>query len=350
MSILLPCYNAERFVAQALDSLLGQTHSRLEVLALDDGSTDSTSEILQSFAAKDQRVVYIRAATNHGLVTTLNHGVKAARGEFIARMDADDFAAPDRIAKQLAFLTHRPDVSVVGTASRWIAAEDGRTLRPRPVRCVEPAGARFMGLFATPVSHPTILARAEVMRAHPYGIGSASLHTEDYEMFARMLFHGVNFANLPEPLLTARVDPRGVSLRYEAVQIEHFVMSSREHLERETGHSPDRGAHRVLVNRIDASVTPDDLAQGLELLADLEIRAIGAAGSDSDAAVADIRRVADMQRVDIFVQGAARGTAAVRAAAARLASRHLRLLRSHAARTYILSKATPRRMWDTLSP
>jgi glycosyltransferase involved in cell wall biosynthesis len=336
VSVILPCYNAGRFVAEALDSLVSQTHHELEILALDDGSTDDTAAILQALADKDSRVTLMRSTTNQGLVATLNQGVSAASGDFIARMDADDIAAPQRLEHQVAFLCARPEISLVGTGARLVTADGSRTLRPYTVRCTNPAGARFMSLFATPIAHPTMCAHAAVMHAHPYDQGLNSLHTEDYELFSRMLSSGASLTNLVEPLLTRRVNPRGVSLANEAAQITNFIGCARRHLRRETGLTPTGGVHRVLVNRIDESVMAGDLDQGVKLLTHLKLRALAI----NPEAASDISRIADMQMLDILLQAARRGSSAVRFEAVQLMARY-RPLGSAAARSYLKTKLQP---------
>jgi glycosyltransferase involved in cell wall biosynthesis len=158
VSVVLPCFESERFLSSALESLLGQTYQEIEVLAVDDGSTDATASILKAFANRDARIRVVTHDANHGLIAALNRGIGEAQGAFIARMDADDVCAPGRIEQQVAALTARQDVGVVGTAVRWVD-EDGRPLRPRPVRCIEPGAASFMSVLATPIVHPTLLAR-----------------------------------------------------------------------------------------------------------------------------------------------------------------------------------------------
>jgi len=334
VSVVLPCYDAERFLAEALDSLLAQTYSRLEILALDDGSSDGTLRILEEFAARDTRVRVLRNPTNQGVIRTLNRGVAEAGGEIVARMDADDVAAPTRIERQVGVLAARPEIDLVGTGVEVVDSSDGRPLRPWPVRCLEPGGARFAALFATPVMHMTIAARAEAMRAHPYGGAPDSLHTEDYEMFARMLDDGAGLCNIDESLMTVRSDPASVSARHEEIQVENFVRCSARHLERTLGVRPEPAAHRVLVNRIDATVGARDLRKGLNWLGRIEReflrREFGSA--------AEVRRAADLQRVDILVQAALKGRPGVRAMAAPLAFRYGRRLLSPPARNYLVGK------------
>jgi glycosyltransferase involved in cell wall biosynthesis len=334
VSIVLPCFNAARVLSAALDSLVGQTYRQFEILTLDDGSTDATAQVLASYAARDARIRVIRSPKNMGLIATLNRGVAEARGEFIGRMDADDVSAPGRIERQVTALMDSPEIGLVGTGIELVGAEDGRSLRPRPVRCLTPEGARFTALLATPVAHVTIVARASVMRAHPYGLSPDSVHTEDYEMFTRMLDAGVAFLNLDEPLMTVRVDPQGVSLRHEQIQVTNFVACARRHLERTLGFLPDAGAHTVLVNRLGPATTPRDLARGLRWLDRIEQAFL----TREPTAAREVRAVADIQRVDILTQAALKGAPRVRLAAAGLAVRYARRIFSVPARRYLATK------------
>lgn len=334
VSVVLPCYEAERFLAQALESLLGQSYRRLEILAVDDGSSDGTAALLAELAARDERLLVLRNAENRGVIESLNRGVAEARGEIVARMDADDVAAPERIERQVAVLASRPEIDLVGTAVEVIDGETGRRLRPRPLRCLEPGGARFATLLVTPVMHMTIAARAEAMRAHPYGGAPDSLHTEDYEMFARMLDGGAGVCNIDEPLMTVRVDPASVSARHERIQVDNFVRCAARHLERTLGLRPEPAAQRVLVNRIDDTVGARDLREGLHWLDRVEREFL----RREPGAAAEAHRTAGLQRVDILVQAALKGSPAVRRAAAPLALRYGRRLLSSPARGYLASK------------
>ena len=336
VSVVLPCFEAERFLAAAIESVLGQTYAAIEVVAIDDGSTDETATILAGYARSDSRVRVLTHEANQGLIAALNNGIAEARGEFIARMDADDVCAPERIEAQVAALRARPDVSVVGTAIRLVA-EDGRPLRPRPVRCIEPGAAAFMTLFATPIVHPTLLARASVMRAYPYGAGPDSIHTEDYELLSRMVDAGVRLLNLRAPLVTVRARPHGVSLSFERTQVDNFVRCAGRHLERTLGLRPSVLAHKVLVNRMDWSqLTPRDLREGLALLAAIE----DMFAAREPGSAAEIRGIADEQRVDILTQAWLKGPPLARLAALGLALRCSRHLLSARGRRYIAGKLT----------
>src|SRR4051812_44688990 len=119
VSILMPAYNAERYVAEAVASVLAQTHRDFELLAIDDGSTDGTLGILQSFAATDPRV-RILSHENTGMGRALNAALERCRHEWVARMDADDVMVPDRLERQLAFVAERPGLVVCSTLVRYI--------------------------------------------------------------------------------------------------------------------------------------------------------------------------------------------------------------------------------------
>jgi glycosyltransferase involved in cell wall biosynthesis len=334
VSVLFPCFEAERFVGAALGSLLDQAYDKLEILAIDDASSDGTGRILEEYAARDDRVRVLRNERNLGLIGTLNRGVGEARGELIARMDADDVAASERIERQVEVLLCQPEIDVAGTGISIVGSGRGRALGPRPVRCVSPGGARFTALFATPAVHATILARAPVMRAHPYGTSPDSLHAEDYEMFVRMLEDGVGFGNVDEPLMTVRANPQSVSLQHERTQVANFVACAARHLERTLGIRPDPGAHRVLVNRMNGTVTGGELRAGLTLLDHIEETFV----AREPGAAEEIRRSADLQRVDILVQAALKAPPAVRLRAGRLALCYGRRLLAAGSRGYLASK------------
>jgi glycosyltransferase involved in cell wall biosynthesis len=141
ISVLLPVHNAGRFLRAAVASILAQTHRDFELIAVDDGSTDASGRILDAFAATDSRVRLI-SRPNTGIVGALNDGLAVARGEFIARMDADDIAEPGRLEQQLAHLLIHPEIIALGTFARVI----------------DPAG-HVVGLHEPPCGHDAILAR-----------------------------------------------------------------------------------------------------------------------------------------------------------------------------------------------
>ncbi len=333
VSIVLPCNDVELFVRAALGALLTQTWKELEILAIDDGSTDGTRTVLESHARDDARVRILVNERNVGLVATLNRGVGEAAGDYVARMDADDVCHPDRIRRQMGVLERHPEVGVVGTGA-WLLDSAGRRVGDRPTRCVTPGGARFLGLFATPLVHGSVLARAGVMKAHPYDASAEAAHTEDYELFARMLAAGVGLANVEAPLYGLRVRPGSVSRAHEPVQVDNFVRCARRHLERTTDLRPTDGAHRVLVNRITPATTPADLRAGLRCIDALERMFLVRQPDAGD----EIRAVAAQQRVDVLGQALLKGAGVLRVAALPMLVRYGGSLLSPGGRRHLATK------------
>ena len=109
ISVLMSVYNADKYLTEAMDSILAQTYPDFEMIVVNDKSTDKSGDILKAFAQKDPRIVILENAQNLGLTRSLNRGLAIAKGEYVARMDADDISAPDRFQKQVAFLDMHPD-------------------------------------------------------------------------------------------------------------------------------------------------------------------------------------------------------------------------------------------------
>ena len=115
VSVLMPCYNVELYVEDALTSIMRQTYTNLEIIVINDCSTDNTLSILENIALRDSRIKVISNSSNLKLIDTLNKGVEICSGEYIARMDADDISFPDRIERQVAFLEEKKDYDIVST-------------------------------------------------------------------------------------------------------------------------------------------------------------------------------------------------------------------------------------------
>ncbi len=197
ITVLMPAHNAARTIADAARSVLAQTWSDFELLVVDDASTDETTTILESLA--DPRLRVRRAAERLKLAGALNLGMREARGEFIARMDADDISHPTRLAKQLAFLEQHPDVGLCGTAIRTFG--DGSSERLDYPRM--PEQVRAFALFNCPFAHPTVMFRKTVFLKHSLFYDVSYYPTEDYELWERVL-RIVRGANLPDVCLRYR--------------------------------------------------------------------------------------------------------------------------------------------------
>lgn len=222
VSVIMPAYNAEKYIAEAIDSILGQTFTDLEFIILNDCSADSTEKIILSYA--DDRIVYIKNEKNMGVAATLNRGIAIATGEYIARMDADDISLPERFEKQVAFLDSHPDVAVLGSAVDMFGAQN------QVVRYSESDGRLKVDLlFGSCFAHPSVMMRTEVIRSLG-GYDRAYEGMEDYALWCRVAKNH-QLATIQQVLLRYRIHPGQVTqkrfdpnkaLRYYNLQAELF--------------------------------------------------------------------------------------------------------------------------------
>ncbi|MBS1157068.1 MAG: hypothetical protein H6R07_2992 [Proteobacteria bacterium] len=202
ISIVLPCYNAAAHLPETLASLSAQTFRDFECIAIDDGSRDATRQILEAHAAQDPRFCII-SRENRGLIATLNEGIAAARGEWIARMDADDIAHTDRLEKQLAQV-EATGADICGSWIRFFGDRQGEWHLPG-----DDAAIRAHLIFNVALAHPTVLARASLLKAHPYD--QANEFAEDYGLWCELALAGAKFANVPQVLLDYRTHAGQIS-------------------------------------------------------------------------------------------------------------------------------------------
>lgn len=221
VSVLMSVRNGGRWLRPAIESVLAQTWRDFEFLILDDASNDDSVAQIESFS--DPRIRLIRLPENIGLTRSLNHGLRAARGEIIARQDSDDLSSPERLEKQVAFLDRHPEVAVVGTQARLIDAE-GRSRGDRDLP-VEAASVRWLSLLDNPVIHTAATFRVQVIREELGGYEESFPCCQDYDLWTRVMArHEVR--NLDDRLVQVREHGGSISAtrRAEArVMVERVV-------------------------------------------------------------------------------------------------------------------------------
>lgn len=211
VSVVLPVYNGSMFLREAIDSILNQTMQDLELVIVDDGSTDSSREIIASVT--DPRVVTILRDRNYGLADTLNLGVDTASASLIARQDQDDLSFPQRLARQVDFLASHPQVGLLGTWAEIRSIDNHGTWRPtgahrHPDRDVV---LRWRLLWNNPFVHSSVMFDRQIFQdAGRYGTDPRASFPEDYDLWSRMAPHTC-LANLPEALVSYRQSPSGMS-------------------------------------------------------------------------------------------------------------------------------------------
>jgi glycosyltransferase involved in cell wall biosynthesis len=211
VSVLMPVYNAEAYLAEAIDSIIFQTFTDWELILINDGSTDNSEMIISRYS--DNRIYYIKNPVNLGLIKTLNRGIDFCGGEYIARMDADDISFPERLRKQIDFLDAHPDYLMCGTNAVVINNQGDRTGKIRNLPDNDLLQINL--LFSPSFVHPTVMIRREVLLENRYD--EAYKHVEDYELWRRIAKQG-KVANLGDELLAYRWHDSNVSVLNSKVQ------------------------------------------------------------------------------------------------------------------------------------
>ncbi|MGH7213712.1 MAG: glycosyltransferase family 2 protein [Tepidisphaeraceae bacterium] len=206
ISVVLPVYNGERFIAEAVQSILAQTFGDFELIAIDDGSKDRSKQILDGFATRDARVRVV-SRPNAGLVRTLNEGLALARGELLARIDADDAATPDRFERQVAYLCEHPECVAVGSRALMIDSEGDPLIELGNKFTHEEIDSALINGEGQHFYHSSLILRTRALR--DVG-GYRDLETiEDLDLFLRLAEVG-RLHNLREVLLKYRQHPASV--------------------------------------------------------------------------------------------------------------------------------------------
>ncbi len=211
ISVILPVYNCEKYITEALNSILNQTFTDFEIFVIDDASTDKTAEIVSGF--NDVRIKFIVKPKNTGYTDSLNMGLKLAKGKYIARMDGDDISLPERFETQYRLMELHPEIIVCGT---WLEIiETGKTIR-NPEHHEQ---ILLQLLLKNPVGHPSVFIRNEAMRLFEYD--KLKEPAEDYDLWTRMIWSGA-FYNIQKPLLLYRQHEFQVSHTKSSRQLLHF--------------------------------------------------------------------------------------------------------------------------------
>lgn len=229
ISVIMPVYNAERYIAEAVESILAQTFTDFEFLIIDDGSTDGSLEILERYAAQDARI-RLRSRPNTGYVVALNEMLADARGEFIARMDADDISKPERFAIQLRLFEEFPEAVCVGCRTMLIDP-DGDALRPfgSYVTHEDIDQAHMQGRGGA-ISHPSMMARADAIQ-QVAGYRPELCPAEDIDLCLRLAELGT-LRNCEDILLAYRLHPESVGHQRRVLQRERCFEAVRQAHER----------------------------------------------------------------------------------------------------------------------
>ncbi len=242
VSVLMPVHNGEAHVLTAVESILAQSFTDFEFIIVDDGSTDATSTLLAEIA--DARVRVITNARNLGVTRALNVGLKATRGRYIARIDADDVAHPERLARQVAYMDAHPDVVLAGTG--YVSVDPSGNVVEFVNRPMDDAEFRWTLLLHSPVIHPTVMFRGELVRDAGLSYDETIPIAQDHELWVRILDRGRG-VRLGEPLLRWHRGSAAIGVAKRDMQLAVTTSIAHGYLERLF---PDLAAYRLGVARL----------------------------------------------------------------------------------------------------
>lgn len=237
ISVIMPVYNGEAFLKEAIESILNQDFTNFEFIIINDGSTDRSEQIILSYA--DPRIRYVKNETNIRLIKTLNKGIDLAKGKYIARMDADDISTKDRFRKQIDILRSSPNIHVVSSIAYNIL-EEGTVFAP-PTKWYSSDAIKIISPLASLICHPAVMCRADVLKKNKYRDEVEYIHIEDAELWIRLIENGGTLHIVNEPLLYYRQNPSGVSINNRMAQAEKYINISR----------------RILKDKYDIDISPD---------------------------------------------------------------------------------------------
>jgi len=219
VSVILPVYNGERFLKKAIESVLRQTYDKFELLIFNDGSTDGTGRILRTF--KDKRIHIFEIQENKGIVYALNFLISKSNGEFIARIDGDDIWYPQKLEKQINYLTNNPRYYMVAAFARLIG-DNGKDFNSsfKQYSC-EDMVKKFLPNSNFIIHSSVVMRKLLFDKVGTYR--NKYLHTEDYDLWLRMLEKNIAFKILKEVLLYYRVSRYSVNYRHRKEQSKNVI-------------------------------------------------------------------------------------------------------------------------------
>lgn len=216
ITVLMPVFNCELYIQDAVESILNQSYKDFELLIIDDASTDQTVSIVKKF--NDLRIQIIEKPLNTGYTNSLNYGLTLARGEYIARMDGDDISLPDRFAKQVAFLDANPEVVLCGTSYK-ILGNDKHISIPENHEEI-----KLYLLIGNCIAHPTVMLRKKVLDEFSMVYDTTKEPSEDYDLWVRLLSFGKLY-NLQTVLLEYRIYNTQVSRKRAEEQKKNEMLT-----------------------------------------------------------------------------------------------------------------------------
>lgn len=225
ISVIMSVYNGEKYVAEAINSIINQTFKDFEFIIIDDGSTDNSLIIVKTLSLLDERIRIIENDGNIGLAKSLNRGISLARGKYIARMDADDISLHDRFMKQVDYLEKHHDIAVVGGSVIYINDEGKEGYHGHYP--LSPYQVKWQLFFVNPMSHPSTMLRRKLFSEYGIHYNEQLTTTQDYDLWVQVSKQ-FQLANLPDQLLYYRQHGDSISYNSSAIQKKNNLLIRKE--------------------------------------------------------------------------------------------------------------------------
>lgn len=204
ISVIMPVYNAGDFLTESIESILYQTYTNFELLILNDNSSDNSLEIIKQYEQKDSRITIINKETNVGPANLRNEGINKAKGSFIALMDADDIALPNRFEKQINIFKNNLEIGVCGTGFTFFGSKKNKFIK----HSQNHDAIKISFLHSCGIGNPTVMLRKEALNGFEFN--NDYVPAEDYDLWSRLLAK-TKFYNIPESLLNYREHDNNIS-------------------------------------------------------------------------------------------------------------------------------------------
>lgn len=195
VSIVVPVYNAEKYLNEAVESILDQTYKNIELILINDGSQDKTEEIIISWLNLDKRIKYYKNEENKGIIYTLNKALNLAQGIYIARMDADDICLPNRIFEQVTFMEKNEEVALCSTYA-FFFKNNNKLIKKKFGGYLNPEEIKVQLIFKDYILHPTVMFRKKIIEKYDLKYNALDKNVEDYGLWIKVAKVG-KIATLP---------------------------------------------------------------------------------------------------------------------------------------------------------
>lgn len=264
VSVIMPVYNGEGFLRVAIDSILNQSYNNFEFIILNDGSTDSTEQIILSY--NDKRIKYVKNEINLKLIKTLNKGISLSKGKYIARMDADDISLPTRFEEQIRVFNENSSIDIVSINSLFIN-ENGTKISKNIRPYLSKNMIKYLSPFESIINHPSVMIKSDILKEYKYIDNITVEHIEDFDLWNRLFFNNYSAYIITDPLFLYRINSNSINHSYKEIQQERLFNLSQKYLFQNVGYSiSEKNLNYIIGNEYSLSLVYKELNKYLSYM------------------------------------------------------------------------------------